>query len=248
MTIDFHVHGKITSKFDFDEESFLQTIKEAKNNGLDSVVITEHCGCYRFEAGFEFLNNNFNKINDYYDVNGLKVFYGMEVTTKQDLDILFIGTTENVFDLRNKIIAVLNDDKYIDIEVLFDLDIPRELLIILAHPYRHYDELPHLSPLITSRLDAIELNSKDIYRQGIDTMKDKITKLSKTLNLPITAGSDTHYYMQVSTARNVFEKDCNSVFEIKEEIGLRNYEILFSDDLSERVNKAITAKNEICGK
>ena len=30
MIMDFHVHGKITSKFDFDEEKFLLTINEAK--------------------------------------------------------------------------------------------------------------------------------------------------------------------------------------------------------------------------
>lgn len=248
MTIDFHVHGKITSKFDFDEERFLLTINEAKNNGLDSIVITEHSGAYCFESGYEFLNSNFKRLGDHYEVNGLKVFYGMEVTTKQNLDVLIIGTPENVFDLRNKIINILKNDKYIDIEVLFGLDIPSNLIVILAHPYRSHGELPYLSSYVTERLDAIELNSKDIYKQGMDTMKDKVTKLSEALNLPITAGSDTHYYLQVSTARNVFIKDCSSILELKEEISHGNYNILFSDDLSERVSKAITAKNEICGR
>ena len=248
MIMDFHVHGKITSKFDFDEEKFLLTINEAKNNGLDSLAITEHCGCYKFEAGYVFLNNNFKRISDYYDVNGLKIFYGMEVTTKQDLDILIIGKSELVISLREKIIDNLNDNEFIDINVLFDLDISRELLVILAHPYRSHNELPYLSPIVVGRLDAVELNSKDIYKYGMNEMLNKVADLSKKLNLPITAGSDTHYFIQVSTARNVFKKDCNTVKELKEEILLRNYDINFSTDLNERVQKAIIAKNKICGK
>ena len=102
MIIDFHVHGKITSGFPFDEEKFLLTIKEAKENGLDSLAITEHCGSNNFLEGYEFLNSNYNHIGDYYDIDGFKVFYGMEVTTKQDLDILFIGKTELILELREK--------------------------------------------------------------------------------------------------------------------------------------------------
>lgn len=248
MIIDFHVHGKITSTFPFDEEKFLLTINEAREYGLDSLAITEHCGANNFLEGYKFLNSNYNRIEDYYDINGFKVFYGMEVTTKQDLDILFIGKTELVLELREIINRKLKVDKYIDINELFKLDIPDNLLIILAHPYRDHIQFPELEKHIINRLDALELNSKDIYKTGYEEMQDKVSKLAEKFRLPITAGSDTHYFVQVSTAKNIFNRNCKTIKEIKEEIKQRNYNIEFSQDLKDRVKKAIINKKLICNK
>lgn len=248
MIIDFHVHGKITNTFPFDEEKFLLTIKEAREYGLDSLAITEHCGANNFLEGYMFLNSNYNSIKDYYDIDGFKVFYGMEVTTKQDLDILFIGKTELVLELREKINSNLNNDQYIDINELFKLDISDDLLIILAHPYRDHIQFPKLEKHIINRLDALELNSKDIYKTGYEEMKEKISKLAGEFRLPITAGSDTHYFIQISTAKNIFNGNCNTIKEIKEEIKQRNYNIEFSKDLEARVKKAIINKKLICNK
>ena len=248
MIIDFHVHGKITSTFPFDKEKFLLTIKEAKEYGLDSLAITEHCGSNNFLEGYEFLKSNYNSIGDYYDIDGFKVFYGMEVTTKQDLDILFIGNAEVVLKLREIINDNLKNDEYIDINDLFRLDIPDELLIILAHPYRDHVEFPELEKHVIERFDAVELNSKDIYKTKIEEMKDKVSKLAEKMKLPITAGSDTHYFIQVSTAKNIFRKDCITVKEIKEEIKCGNYNINFSQDLKVRVKSAIIIKKLICNK
>lgn len=248
MIIDFHVHGKITSTLSFDEEKFLLTIKEARENGLDSLAITEHLGANNFLEGHDFLKTNYNRIQDYYDVDGFKVFYGMEVTTKQDLDILIIGNPELVLVLRDEIISNIKENKYIDINDLFNLNIADELLVILAHPYRDHAQFPKLENFIIDRLDAIELNSKDAYKAGLEEMKEKITELAEKFNLPITSGSDTHYFIQVSTAKNIFSKNCNTVKEIKEEIKLGNYNINFSTELNVRVKSAIIIKKLICNK
>ena len=248
MVIDFHIHGKITSVFPFDEEKFLSTINEAKENGLDSLAITEHCGANNFLDGYNFLNSNYNRIDDYYDLNGFKIFYGMEVTTKQDLDILFIGQAEIVLELRKKINDKLNYDEHIDINDLFNLDISEELLIILAHPYREHSMFPELNNNIINRIDAVELNSKDLYKFGKKQMQEKVSKLAERLELPITSGSDSHHFMQVSTAKNIFNKDCDTVKEIKDEIKKGNYKIEFSTDLNVRVRSAIIIKKLICNK
>ena len=248
MIIDFHVHGKITSTLPFDKEKFLLTIKEARENGLDSLAITEHLGANNFLEGYEFLKSNYNRIEDYYDIDNFKVFYGMEVTTKQDLDILIIGKPELVLDLRNEIISNLKGNKYIDINDLFNLNIVDELLVILAHPYRDHVQFPDLENFIIYRLDAIELNSKDSYKFGTEEMKNKISKLSTKLNLPITCGSDTHHFMQISTAKNIFNKNCNTIKDIKNEIKSGNYSITLSNELNVRVKSAIIIKKLICNK
>jgi len=248
MVIDFHVHGKITKKFPFDEEKFLLMVKEAKENGMNALAITEHLNANNFMEGYEFLKNNFNNFGDYYDIDGFKVFYGMEVTTKQDLDFLIIGNSKLVLELRNKIIENIKTDKFIDVNDLFKLNISNELLVIWAHPYRNHSELPLLESYITEKLDALEVNSKDAYKFGKDEMQEKIYMLAKQLNLPIVKGSDTHYFIQISTAKNIFSKNCNTIKEIKEEIKTRNYSSEFSSELNVRVKSAKIIKDLICNK
>lgn len=247
MIIDFHVHGKITSTFPFDKEKFLLTVNEAKENGLDSLAIVEHCGADNFLEGYNYFNANYPQINDCYNIEGFKVFYGTEITTKQDLDILFIGNPKLVLELRDKVCET-KDEEYIDINDLFKISIPEDILIILAHPYREHDNFPELEKHVINRIDAIELNSKDIYKHGMEDMKDRVTQLANKLNLPIVCGSDTHYFIQVSSARNIFTKEFTTVKEIKEQIKQGKYKVEFSRDLNVRVKSAIIIKKLICKK
>lgn len=62
---------------------------------------------------------------------------------------------------------------------MFKLNITDELLVILAHPYRDHVQFPNLDNVIIDRLDAIELNSKDAYKNGIDEMKEKNNRISQ---------------------------------------------------------------------
>lgn len=248
MIIDFHVHGKIKKTFPFDKEAFLLTVKEAKENGLDGLAITEHCQADNFSEGYEFLNSNYKQIEDYYDINGFRVFYGMEVTTQQKLDILIIGTPQKVIQLRSEIIVLLKGKRHIDINDLFTIPRINEFLVILAHPYREYLEFPELETNVISKIDAMEFNAKDLYNKGIENMKDKVSKLADKCNLPIVCGSDTHYFIQMSTAKNVFLKNPETVEGIKKEIKCNNYEIQLSNDLQVRVKSAIIIKELICNK
>lgn len=248
MTIDFHVHGKISKKFPFDNERFLLTINEAKEGGLEALAITEHCDADNFLQGYDFLENNFKLIEDYYDINGFKVFYGMEVTTEQMLDMLIIGNPKLIIELREKIIGNLKEREYIDINDLFAFSRLDEMLIILAHPYRRHEEFPSLKMEVLNKIYAIEFNAKDLYNKGIEVMKDRVKKLSNKLNIPIVCGSDTHHFIQVSSVKNVFYKDCATIKEIKEQIELQYYNVEISQELKVRVKSSMIIKGLICKK
>jgi len=71
--IDFHVHGKITNKAAFCEKSFLSKIEEAKVEGLNAFVLIEHSHAVNFYEAFDFLDNNYEYKNCYFDINGFKV-------------------------------------------------------------------------------------------------------------------------------------------------------------------------------
>lgn len=246
MIIDFHVHGKITSSYPFDKEKFLLTIDEAREGGLDSIALTEHCHAHNFLEGYEFLNKNYELIDDYYNINGFKVFYGMEVTTIQELDIVIVGNPTSIINLREKIIKNLNNQEFIDINQLFDFIDSEELLVILAHPFRKHSEFPKIQSSIFSKIDATEFNATDLYRNGITLMQEKVLKLANRFNLPIVCGSDTHYFIQMACIKNIFDKNCTTVKQIKEEIRLRNYKVELSPDLKIRIKSARIIKKLIC--
>lgn len=248
MVIDFHVHGKISSKFEFEKNKFLLKIDEAKKNGLDSIALTEHCHAKNFYEGYEFLNYNYKLKEDYFDIDGFKVFYGTEVTTKQKLDILFIGNPKAVINFREEISKNYNDEKFIDIKDLFEIPNINKLFIIIAHPYRKHIVFPELQNNVLSKINALEFNSKDLYKNGIDETIESVTKLANKYNLPIVCGSDTHYYKQISTAKNILNKECKNIKEIKEEIESNNHIVKISEDLLTRVEEAIKMKKVICNK
>lgn len=238
MKIDFHVHGKITSSFPFDREKFLLAIDEAKEGGLNSIALTEHCHADNFLEGYEYLSNNYNLVDDYYYVDGFKVFYGMEVTTLQKLDILIIGVPLDIISLKEEISEKYNYEEFIDINKLFELIEKDRYLVILAHPYRKHEKFPELSNTIWEKIDATEFNATDLYKNGIEEMQEKVLKLAKINTIPIICGSDTHHYIQISSVKNIFTKDCTTVKEIKEEIKKQNYKTELSSDLKVRVKSA----------
>lgn len=245
MKIDFHVHGKISGSFPFDTEKFLVTINEAKEAGLDSIALTEHCHANNFFEGYNFLNNNYELKGEYYNVDDFKVFYGMEVTTAQELDIIIIGKPMDIIELRNQISKNFDFKKFIDINELFEKVNENKFLIILAHPYRKHDQFPDIKNNVFQKIDAIEFNATDLYDKGIEEMKNKVSKLANKFDIPVVCGSDTHYFIQMSSIKNILKKDCITVKEIKEEIKLKNYKTELSPDLKVRVKSAKIIKKLI---
>lgn len=240
MKIDFHVHGKMTSRFPFKRDGFLLMVEEAKAGGLDALTITEHCNALKYNQGYEYLVKHHERVGDCFMVNGIKVFYGMEVSTEEGLDILMIGTPEVVLKFRKLVRKNGNKERHnlIGVEKLFSLGVPDELLVILAHPLRKHEKLIALSENVINRLDAIETNVSDCYTFGVKENSKNIAKICAELNKPNTAGSDSHQFFQISCAYNELEKETTSVSEIKKMVVNREFKIAFSNELMLRVRAA----------
>lgn len=100
MNIDLHTHGKLSKKSTFSPEYFAEMMFEAKANGLQAVALTEHFNTSNFFAMYETLDQTYPYNGHYYDVNGLKLFPGMEVDIAETGHILLIGLKENVLAVR----------------------------------------------------------------------------------------------------------------------------------------------------
>lgn len=100
MNIDLHTHGKLSKKSTFSPEYFAEMMFEAKANGLQAVALTEHFNTSNFFAMYDALDQTYPYNGHYYDVNGLKLFPGMEVDIAETGHILLIGLKENVLAVR----------------------------------------------------------------------------------------------------------------------------------------------------
>ncbi|CAM3731023.1 PHP domain-containing protein [Marinicrinis lubricantis] len=242
MNIDFHTHGKLSKKTEFSVDYFLEMIEEAKANGLDAIALTEHFNTIRFSDIYDTLDRLFPYNGHVYVADGLKIFPGMEVDIAETGHILMISTRENIRALREKLHDHTDPDHFVPFGVLLDWTEQEDILRIGAHPYRESTPLHHLPDELLNRLDAFDLNGKDLYQYSKKTYRVKVEQLAERFGKPVVAGSDTHQCLQYGSVWNEIEADCHSISDLKASLTSKAYQIHVSICLESKVKGAIMMK------
>lgn len=237
MKIDFHTHANLTKNIDFYAEEFIDKIKEARESGLDAVALTEHFNTNNFKDIYDQLNDNFPYHGDYYDVDGFKVFTGIEIDINEVGHILFIGNRADILKVYEFLTPHIPDDNHVPFKDLLAFAKDLDLLKIGAHPFRIQTPLKHIDHDLLEQLDAFDLNATDIYRQGI-AVREEVAGLAQDLDLAVVAGSDTHHHLQYGSVYNVFPESLSTVNEIKTVITKGNYDVKISPCLKDKVKSA----------
>lgn len=238
MNIDLHTHVKLSKKTEFSLDYFKQMMTEAEGNGLDAIAMTEHFNTWRFNDVYKELDRCYPYQHGYYLAEGVKVFPGMEVDIAETGHILLIGRREEILELRSRLEPYTEKGQFLDFETLLDWSEESGSLRIGAHPFREGTPLFHLPEELLKRLDAFDLNGKDIYSQGIEVYRDKIEPFAERLGLPIVGGSDTHHFMQYGSVLNRFSESFQTVAELKELIRQNAYQVEISPCLDIKVKSA----------
>lgn len=243
MWIDFHVHGKLTKAIEFDINYFLKEIDYAKEIGLDSFVLSEHFNTDNYYAMYDELKENFEYIYDYYLINDFKVFMALEVDVQDGGHVIILSSRENIFKLRKQLDGYTNKGSFIPFKLLLDYAEELNAIKIGAHPYRGEHPLAKKQDLEQlKRLDALDLNAKDVYNKGLDLASSELNSLSNELNIPIITGSDTHYPTQLGSIKTNLGKDCCTIEDIRHCINNNKYKIEVSKTLDIKVFSANTTK------
>src|SRR5690606_36129448 len=102
MNIDLHCNIKLYMKQIFPLNYFQQSIAEATDAGLDAIAMTEHFNTNHYYDIYKQLNEHYPYTKQhYYDINGFKVFPGMEIDVAGGGHILVIGERDNILMLRH---------------------------------------------------------------------------------------------------------------------------------------------------
>ena len=88
--------------------------------------------------------------------------------------------------------------------------------------------MPELPQKQLGRLKFLDLNGKDLALDRERT--ERLTyALGKKLDIPVVSGSDTHQAVQYGCVTTVFERDCDTIPALYEEMRAGRYAIDLAD-------------------
>src|SRR5690625_6069674 len=90
MNIDFHTHANLSKKIKTSIEGLEEKMKEAKASGLTALAITEHFNATNIFELYDMLQETYPYEKDYYKIDEMKVFCGIEVDVKEKGHFLVI--------------------------------------------------------------------------------------------------------------------------------------------------------------
>lgn len=242
MNIDFHTHGLVSKRVEFDRELFLQGIEFAKETGLDAILLSEHFNAKGFNEIYSFLRNNFDYVGDCYVVNGVFVFPALEVNVEGKGHVILSGNRDNIELVHNSLEPYFHKESFINIKELLDLADSYNLLKIGAHPFRRGQKLYMQDKEQLKRLDFVDLNAKDIYKRGLMAVREELQIFSNEIAAKIITGSDSHYPIQLGSIYTRLNKKCETIKEIKEVVEKEQYAIEMSKSFILRIKAAKYSK------
>lgn len=245
MKIDFHTHVKISKTSQFMPQYFEDMILEAKETELTAICMTEHFNTKRFFDIYDYLDAHYDYENHYYKVHGLKIFTGMEVDVEEVGHILILAHRDDIVEMRETLVPYEVKPNFIPFKELMDLADQYNTLRIGGHPLREGTPLTQHDPEQLKRLDALDLNGRDLYAQGEHPYIKRLEKFAGDLGLPIVGGSDTHQYLQYGVVTNESDRNCETVDDLKQMIADDDYTVHISEDLQIKVKSARLVKKLI---
>jgi histidinol phosphatase-like PHP family hydrolase len=236
MKIDLHTHAKWSKNIEFSYDYYLGMMREA-GKYLDAVALTEHFNTLNFQDMFAQLDKHCHYEGNYYVVEGVKVFPGIEVDVLENGHILLIGARESILAVHSRLENHTVEGEFIKLEHLLDLSKEYDCVSIGAHPFREANPLYQVKPQLLARLDALDLNGRDLHHYG-KGMKEKVQSLAELIDLPVVAGSDTHQPLQFGSVFNRFEQACDTIEQLRAVLRRGAYDYQISEHFHQKVQLA----------
>lgn len=245
MRLDFHTHGKLAKKLPFSTTYTDWLFGEARRAGLDALCLTEHFNTLQFADVYGYIASVSRRIGDTLELeNGLRVFPGMETDVAEGGHILSIGPLEAILELNRRLEPHKEKGDFLPFSRLMELFGQYPVLVGCGHPFRAGGHVPELPEEQLRRLRFLDLNGKDLALDRERT--ERLTyALGKKLSIPVVSGSDTHQAVQYGCVTTVFERNCDTIPELYEEMQAGRYAIHLADTATFQVRTACLLKRSL---
>lgn len=219
MVIDFHYHALLWKKCPFYMDFFMKTISSVKKQKIDAIAITDHYNAKHFEDIYRVLDEGYPYNGEYYLVNGIKVFPGVELSIQEHGHIIAIGRKDDVLEMRSALYNPGPIKKKPSLMKVTDEIEKRGMLGIWAHPIRRNNPPGRIDLNTARRLRFMDFNGKDLKKAA------EMRSFEKETGLIAVSGSDTHHPFQAGVVKTILYDDCNTLEEVVDCIGSRRFEI-----------------------
>ena len=245
MRLDFHTHGKLAKKLPFSTAYTDWLFGEARAAGLDALCLTEHFNTLQFADVYGYIASVSRRTGDTLELeNGLKIFPGMETDVAEGGHILSSDTSCALLELNRRLEPHKEKGTFLPFERLMDLFEEYPVVVGCGHPFRAPGHVPELPEEQLRRLRFLDLNGKDLALDRERT--ERLTyALGKKLSIPVVSGSDTHQAVQYGCVTTVFERNCDTIPELYEEMQAGRYAIHLADTATFQVRTACLLKRSL---
>ena len=200
--IDLHVHSRLSKSFDYDHANLERLIRLARRRGLDAFALTEHIHAVNFWDMHQWLLDNFHYEDGRYHIaDDFTVLSGAEVTVGERVDFIVVGPLDQLHSLDQAFRPTLSEWNHAPALEFARAARERDLVLILAHPFRVGKEAAKLDERIFDLVHAVEINGRDHGGER------PVVALAEKHGLPLSGGSDAHFYLQVGIRAAMFEAE-----------------------------------------
>ena len=168
----------------------------------------------------------------------------MEVDIAEGGHTLVIGNMHVILEMNRRLSPYKEKGKFLPFAKWAEIVKEYPVLFGAAHPYREGGHIPELTESELKQFDFLDLNGKDLAAD-YEGMSLRMKELSKVLQKPLTAGSDTHQAFQYGCVYNVFDQTVRTVEGLSSQIQAGHYRIETSDTLEFQVETAGTLKRSL---
>ena len=237
MYLDFHTHGKLAKKLPFSEDYTHWLFSKARMSGLDALCLTEHFNTLGFRQLYRYIAEHSERDKDTLLFDGLRIFPGMETDIAEGGHTLIIGPMECILEMNRRLEPNKEKGKFLTFEELAQMVEQYPVIFGAGHPFRDGGHIPELPQEMLEKFFFLDVNGKDLARD-CDGTWEKMRALSRKLDRPLVAGSDTHQSFQYGCVWNEFRQTIDTVRDLAQEIMKGAYEIRMSDSLEFKVESA----------
>lgn len=241
MRIDFHIHSAVSRQIGFDLSFFRQTIKSAKQAGLDGLALTDHFGSKNLARIHMALDHEFDYVGPYYLADGLKLFPGLEMGVSEGCHLIAVSNRSSILLYRNRLRQYVSHPEACSTHEFLAAQQGLELLTVFAHPFRTGREIWHVDADLYPQFDALDMNGRDLHFLGPE-IRRRTEEFAREYGMAVVAGSDSHHYYQLGTVHSDIESSFGSIAQLKALLHSGAYSLHVHKALSDKVVAARKAK------
>jgi hypothetical protein len=199
--IDTHTHPKMSKHFVFDPASVARMASMARRTGLDGFALTEHFHARGYWEIARHLETVYPCERGVFLADGVALIPGAEVNIREGAHVIVLGEVAELRRLDSAFPDRLSRGYEPKLREFLDITDDFDLARIGAHMFRPGKELGKFAPADLRRLHALEVNGKDF---GTEVM---LLVQARALGLPIVAGSDAHYWLQLGVRHTLMHTE-----------------------------------------